>query len=632
MPDSVQRARVPDTSVPFLLEKLGHDAGPMQFEREFIKNMIEAHEEFQRCNVGIAYNPVIELFVDPYASAVYKVPKLAFGENAIGMDEERMRLWAEPFVTTKRQGIDANYGVGSKAATALYNPVGVMVRSWRDGVGHFSVFGRDHNGFYGLRMLDVGEGRELTVVPLTQEFFEPKMLALMKPKWIAEHGTVFTLLGASANEDTTLAPDSSYVTNTSYWAAHIANKQFATIPLGITATARIEPMSKGDDSKRHARRIRGYRPILDENAWFKETVDLPDAKVHVYILRDDEQSIQKRFYARPEYHVFTSPTGNGHGHVAVQFENELHAWHTGRAATALLQKFGVYAGTDNVVLYLEPNEKSGVTWNLTRTSLTLPNDQDLPWGRWANEFVDGRMPATLRDYVNARLPDNDADLFITNKLKEFGGLLEIRRPVKDSKGAVRIEASADVMSPTHSTRGAGGSSHTHVVSHNERKTENALGIRRVIVDEGDKARMRRIRTTEPLRLYQSEVESKLIDRAARFDPDRNVLFINTDYAVYVDLVQYGLAFFTEEHRLAMKSAVETVVRRFYGLSLSFTVMAARASCMDKSTWNDYQFKTLISEEALTGSVLYRVSIMNDIRRALRGNPAWKRLLAETEAA
>ena len=97
------------------------------------------------------------------------------------------------------------------------------------------------------------------------------------------------------------------------------------------------------------------------------------------------------------------------------------------------------------------DEKSGVTWNLTRTSLTLPNDQDLPWGRWANEFVE-KMPDELREYVNARLPANDADQFIAAKLKEFQNLLEIRRPVKDSGGVIKIrDASTPTTSPTHVT-------------------------------------------------------------------------------------------------------------------------------------------------------------------------------------
>ena len=208
MSDKVQRARVPETSVPFLLEKLGHDAGPMQFEREFIKNELEAHEEYQRLHPGVAYDPVIEIFVDPYASQVYGVPKLAFGDNAVGMDDARLRSWAEPFVTTKRQGIDANYGIGSKAATALYNPVGVMIRTWRDGKGYFAVFGKDENGFYGLRMLDVGDDHELTIVPITEEHFSSVILECSK-SWIKEHGSIFTLLGASEKEDTTLAPDSS---------------------------------------------------------------------------------------------------------------------------------------------------------------------------------------------------------------------------------------------------------------------------------------------------------------------------------------------------------------------------------------------------------------------------------------
>ena len=442
------------------------------------------------------------------------------------MDLRELRRYFNTLAESgKRQSIDENFGVGAKISTAAWNPYGVEVRSWKLGKGHVIRIVLDpKTNQYGLEQFPVGDGTfpdylDLSEVENPEDFKVPI---------IQDHGTMVILLGRELSHDTTLAPESREVTHMDYWFQHVANKQFYKIPYGVNLVSKLAIT----DGKPHTRTIEGYAAVLDEFATSRGEVELSDAIAHWWIL-DETRSVEL-YRRRPYYHAFSGTRKQGH--IAAIFRDELFDFVSHDAAIPLLQKFGIVAGYNHVVIYLEPTQKLSVTANLTRTGLVLPDGTALPWDRWSSEFYES-LPEELANYVQQHqsVASKSEQDYIAEQIEKYKDFLRIRTVRPSSKGRELGEAD-DESSDAKDTSGTGQATGQPSSSANRRRP--AVHIKRETGETSVSEML--LRFTPQWNWVSEEEASHLKSRAAGFTQERQFLEVNKDFSVFLELIGHGL--------------------------------------------------------------------------------------------
>jgi len=597
--------------VSFMVHRLGTEAGPLKQVRELLINTFEAIEAHRRTHPKDAsLEGQVEVCPDPWYLRQHNVRKTAFCDNGIGMDLRELRLYFNTLAESgKRQSIDENFGVGAKISTAAWNPYGVEVRSWKEGHGFLVRIAHDEKiDQYGLEQFDMGDGTYPDYLDLTKTE-DPDVY---KSPIIGDHGTMVVLLGRELEQDTTLAPDSAEVTHKDYWFQHVANKQFYRIPHGITLTSKLALV----DGKPHTRTIEGYASVLKDFCLKSGSVSLTDATARWWIL-DESRSVEL-YRKRPYYHAFSGTKKQGH--VAAIFHEELFDFTSHDAAIPLLQRFGIFAGYNHVVIYVEPTRALAVTTNLTRTSLVLPDGTGLPWNRWAEEFYDN-MPTELADYVEKHQTQaNKSETeYVQEQIKKYKEFLQIKiyRPSRTGSDVGDADGlDGDAKAQTGVGRGTGEATPVAAgrrPSVHIRKGNGAIQISDLLLN------------FTPQWNWVCEADaSHLKSRAAHFVVERNFLEINQDFSVFQELVEYGLNLITQERRDLHRGRVEVFAKQLYLTQLVWTVMSAMASFRHREGWRGEGFEKLVGDEALTASVLPRVYLLNDMKRQVKGNPNIKK--------
>lgn len=605
----------PMTSTPkgvsFMVHRLGTEVGPLKQVRELLINCFEAIDAYQVSHPDDkSFEGQVDVCPDPYYMKNDNVRKAAFCDNGIGMDLHELRVYFNTLAQSgKRQSISENFGVGAKISTAAWNPYGVEIRSWKDGRGFLVRIAHDaRTDQYGLEQFSMPDGTypdylELAQVENPEDFKSPI---------IGDHGTMVILLGRERQHDTTLAPESPEVTHKDYWFQHVANKQFFEIPHGITLTSKLALV----DGKPHTRTITGYRAVLDEFKLKSNQVELQDATAYWWIL-DEARSVDL-YRRRPYYHAFSGTKKQGH--VAAIYRGELFDFTSHDAAIPLLQKFGILAGYNHVVIYVEPTPALAVTANLTRTSLVLPDGTNLPWSKWAGEFYNN-MPQELADYVERHqsVASKTEMEYVKEQINKYKEFLQIKayRPSKNGTETGEADGNdGDAKLGTGKGRGSGHQADTSAAR------RPSIHIKRGV---GQTAVSDLLLNFTPKWNWVSENEaSHLKSRAAHFEVERNFLEVNQDFSVFRELVEYGLDLVVPEQREHHRVRAEAIAKQLYLTQLVWTVMSAMASFRHREGWRGEGFDKLVSDEALTASVLPRVYLLNDMKRYVKGNPNIKR--------
>ena len=613
----------PMTSTPkgvsFMVHRLGTEVGPLKQVRELLINAFEAIEAYKNANPDdLSYKGQVEVCPDPYFLKHESVRKAAFCDNGIGMDLRDLRLYFNTLAESgKHQSIQENFGVGAKISTAAWNPYGVEIRSWKNRQGFIVRIVHDpKSDQYGLEQFPMPDGSYPDYLDLAQvEDGED-----YKSSIIGDHGTMVVLMGKELQHDTTLAPDSRDVTHKAHWFQHLANKQFYRIPHGIALTSSVEL----DEGGPHSRKIQGYSTVLEEFKIQSGALELSDAIAYWWIL-DEARSVDL-YRKRPYYHAFSGTKKQGH--VAAIFRNELFDFTSHDAAIPLLQKFGIVAGYNHVVIYVEPTTALAVSANLTRTSLVLPDGTDLPWNRWAIEFYD-HMPTELVVYVESHqsLASKTEKEYVVEQIEKYKDFLQIRSHRPSKNGATAGENDDEYGD---AKMGSGRGADTGKSANGASARRPALHIKK---GSGQLNISDLLLRSTPRWNWVSESEaSHLKSRAASFVVEQNFLEVNQDFSVFQELVQHGLDLIKPDRRDNYRERVEDVAKRLYLTQLVWTVLSALASFRYKEGWREGGFEKLISSEALTAAVLPRVYLLNEMKRTIKGSPNIKRDLQEPLAA
>jgi len=604
--------------VSFMVHRLGTEVGPLKQVRELLINAFEAIQAYQQANPSDSlFQGKVDVCADPYYLMQEHVRKTAFCDNGIGMDVHELRRYFNTLAESgKRQSIDENFGVGAKISTAAWNPYGVEIRSWKNGIGNLIRLVHDpKTDQYGLEQFEMEDGRFPDYIELSQ-VLRPED---HKSPIIGDHGTMVILLGKSLDHDTTLAPDTQEVTHRDYWFQHIANKQFFRIPFGVSLTSRLALV----DGKPHTRTIEGYASVLDEFKVLSGSVALSDATARWWVL--DESRSTELYRRRPYYHAFSGTKKQGH--LAAIYRDELFDFTSHDDAIPLLQKFGIFAGYNHVAIYVEPTPALAVTANLTRTSLVLPDGTALPWTRWAAEFFE-RMPDELAAYVekNQNVTNRSEEEYVRDQIDKYKQFLQVKTARARAGGGEVGEADGN----------DGDSKRLTGSGKNTGSTANASDSRRPAVHikkgTGQLTVSDLLLNFTPKWNWVSETEaSHLKSRAAHFEVERNFLEVNQDFSVFQELLDYGLDLIEPDRRDTYRPRLESIAKRLYLSQLVWTVMSAIASFRHREGWRGDGFERLVSDESLTAAVLPRVYLLIDMKRQVKGVPNIKRDLLQSPA-
>lgn len=588
-------------NVGFMIDRLGQDCAPLQYIRELTQNSVQAIKATPSGKGEIIWD------IDPLIFEDTGVEKLRIIDTGVGMTgSEMIEYINKAFSSIYEQGYDANFGVGAKVAAATRNKVGLVYLSWKAGEGSMIHLRRNPDtGQYGLLQFKQPDG--------TYAHWA-KVDDVVKPDIINGHGTVVILLGDSDEENTFQMPEGARLAS-SEWIAHYLNSRYFTLSEDITIKARGQNWENSNDGKmiRRTRTITGQKEALDKNAESSGKVELDGATAHWWITK-----VRSGRDTSPK----SSSTRNTTGHTAALFQDELYEMMTlGKGGAPRLQSFGIYVGFNRVVLYIEPhsNEKQKVIPNTPRTHLLL-NNESLPWSQWATEFRDN-MPNQIKKLIESVLAKSSIrsdDESIDKRIKELERLYTISRYRPNPKGENMVD------DPT-----LGGSPQER----GDKQEKNGKGggkgglAGRVYSwfqkDEGAKAnKVKGAKVNRPTVKWvtsfdESRVPPDLEDRAARFIPETNQLFINADFRGFVDTIRH----LTEDHRQLEKVPggkiqIKRLTRLEFEGALVETVLSLQ-SLEGSREWSNAQLRDALSEEGLTAAVMPRYHIYHAVSAQLR---------------
>lgn len=610
----------------FLIEKIGSECAPLQGLRELTVNGFEAIE------MGAGTGRIVwDLDWERVEGSNGKVRKWSVTDTGVGMSHEMMNRVINSLASSgKTQSKRANFGIGAKVACGPRNPHGLEYKSWHDGEGALVRFARDEDGNWGLVPQTWPDGRVDYWLPLTEDD-KPWLLR-------GEHsGTQVTLLGNAPAEDTT-GPPPEITEAKQRWCTRALNTRFFDLPDGVELLVRENSKVRSGTWKAgDLVAIHGQAHFLERRSLLSGVCEIPDARVHWWILDEDHKG------RRAEGYEWQST-----GHTAALFENELYdLMPPTRGGYQRLAEWGIRFGYERVVLYVESTiTDDRLEANIARTTLLLDHEP-LPWSSWGEQFR-ANMPAELREMqerIARQSSGGDRRKAIQTRLQENSGLFRLStyRPPRTARSArlaevVEIDGdvedltvpapAATVAAPPAGTADSGPvtdgtdlepaatgeSTPEAAVDH---ATEHAEPTRAPEEDEESQpAPAPELRMPEVIwvsQVDQSRPPGDLEDRAARYDRETHTLIINADFRVYSDLVDSWLVTFGNTP--GTRQTVEPVVREWCETALVEVVVGATA-LSGSAAWNDEDLDRLLSPEALTASSLVRIAAVGHMKRGL----------------
>lgn len=608
-----------------LVDRGYRDALPFQFDREIVKNALEAGAS----SINIQPDWIhVQDCVKAGKEAAYRY--LACDDGR-GMTGDELVTYFNQLSSSGPKDIPEevdNYGIGAKISMLPWNPLGLIVMSWVDGVGSMVKIIRTPEGNYGLQKWvelddkDKPTGALIESAPAPEDYRD----FYLGQK---QHGTIVLGKGSSETEDTYLGPDKKFFTN---MHARALNTRFYEIPTTVDLRAYAfqsdqksswptERTSATEKGGKH-RRIYGAKYYLDERSASSGSVNVTGAVVHWWIAKEDLTSI----------HGYAEDSN----YVAVLCDNELYELTAGTDARWKYQRFGILypKAYRRITLIVEPGRwkkgrLGGVHPDNSRRTLvdSGTTDRKLPWQRWGEEF-NTAMPEPIRKLcADAVASDSEPALNLRDKLKELWPRLrspEFRRSLNGVfrvaanlvGGATRKLGSKRARSGEDGHGGAGGRGGI-----NQSRSPDGTVRASKVNPRMDPPECEWISIANGKR-----TEGDLEGRAARYVQTKHLIQVNGDFPLFEQVILHWIA----KHGGAPGSEekIKVCVRDVYSLDLIAKVVHAYAM-KGTPTWESQDsFDRLLSDEALTLAVLGLTGqeqqltrmIVGAIGAAARGRP------------
>jgi hypothetical protein len=566
----------------FALSRLAADCDPLQFLRELTQNALEALDGPGEVVWG----------VDRWTLEAQVAPKLCVYDTGCGMTGKDLAAKVgQLFSSGHTQGLTANFGVGAKIAVLPSNPHGVVYQSWRDGEGAKLCMYRDGDE-WSIRTW--GAGELFTPVGLTEA---PPAIQR------AGHGTLVTLLGTSAEDDTTRRPDGAGHLAATSWLVKYLNSRYLELPSGSCVRA-----ARTDGSDQSTRTLVGQRAFLDENADASGLVDLIEGGLTArwWVLKED---VARR---HASYH-------NASGHIAFILDNELYEVSApGNASYARLRNCGVSFGYQRVVIYFALREGNSATLisDTARSRLRLDGDS-LPWDRIEEAFL-ASLPAELKTHVEASAPrtsSTDLNDALKTRLGPVLTALGIERYRPDANGAECGSHGGGLpggVTRTGANEAGGGAGASGPDGGRAGTTDTVSGTDTAVRRVANHAfpQIQWLREADGTRTPED-----LVDRAASWDRVANRILVNGDFRGFTSVEAYWNA--QASGRAGAETTIRATLEMEVSLALAEAVLSARSLQANRTHWNGEHRDTLLSDEALTLVAMQRRGLQDAITAAFR---------------
>lgn len=295
----------------------------------------------------------------------------------------------------------------------------------------------------------------------------------------------------------------------------------------------------------------------------------------------------------------------------------------------MLQRFGILFGYKFVVLYADPISGSdqSLTTNTARTTLLL-NGEKLPWDDWAYEFRQ-KMPKRLADFVNekaANLTEKDHISNIKDRLKNVMDLYRVSRYSPSPTGTYLSDDSAVVragQSPMSAAKSDGGGGKGERIGHQApgQRDGEVGNIFHLFEKKGGVNSDRSTADPFPLVKWVSlenggrTDDDGMEDKAAKFLPDQNTLFINADFRVFDDMVSRLCKDRDAALGQGVHDVVQETVHQWFEQALVETVIGIQQLRGSKE-WSRDEIEKALSPEALTSAVMQRYHVYVACKREI----------------
>ena len=565
----------------FAIDRLAADCAPLQWLRELTHNGLQA--------LGKTGSGVVVWAQDEWTSYsdTYETPKLAVYDTGVGMTAgELLELVGQSFSSGQVQSLNDNFGIGAKITALPENPLGLVYTTLKDGKASRLVLRRNSGGSW-ERAAAPHSDASVWSVDITE--LPPAVQS-------AGHGTCVTLLGKTAESDTTLQPDSSSKTKEA-WIVKYLNSRYFQLPVGVTVRTHVGGSSRAE--------VKGQRSFLDSNSESSGIVDLKfdNFKARWWVLNKDA----KRHY---------SGYARMDGHVAAVLSGEMYEMSVAGAQSAYrLRRCGVTFGWERVVVYFFNDDPNYLRSNTARTGLSTMDKQPYPWDELTTRFL-GRIPTELKAHVERNAPIYDASALterVDKELRELFKRLNIGRYKNDPLGQVDIDDVPAVPGGVSAENGG--------ISAGEASTGGTGGLKGTgSSSEGSGSRGTIVPIVFPSVTWVSESDGTrqpedFPDRAAHYDTSSNKILINADFRVFKSLEKYW-----QENSTGADTAdqqIRKVIQEEVGFMLIETVAAVLLLKKDKGSWDPNDIRHAHSDEALTAVSLQRTRIDAAVGKKLR---------------
>lgn len=378
------------TNASAFVDRMFVSCGPYQWAREFLKNSIEAAAS--RVEFGIEWQGVEKL-------GVYRRTIM---DDGIGMDREELTRFFKTLGLGSKttRGVHDNFGIGAKIASLPWNSQGLVVISYKNGIGSMIDILVDNSGDYHLMEFDDGDEKCCCIDPVE---FDGIDWSLLRPKWVTEHGTIIVLLGSKEYPNTVMGNERAGETSISGLARYL-NARFwdlSTVGVRVAELAsnkyqmwpRTEKEFFANSSGRpYARRVWGSKHYLEVK---DQQGVLPQSGI--VSLLDDRLKIGWYLWtAQPVYNA-SAKSGS---YIGIKYKDEIFEIKSDKAT---MRTFGITEGKvqSRLSLIIEPQQfdgKWGVSPDQSRTRIVFTGSEDrsVPLNEWGIEFAHN-MPQEIRE-------------------------------------------------------------------------------------------------------------------------------------------------------------------------------------------------------------------------------------------
>lgn len=442
------------TGASVFVNRMFEACGNYQWAREFLKNSLEAAAT--KVEFGIEWQAVEN-------NAIFR---RTIADNGHGMSADEIQSFFATLGLGNKKigGLHDNFGVGAKIAALPWNPEGLVVLSYKDGVASMIKIVLDpETNEYELVDFDLGDKRTCVIDPTRIAPLDGVNWGAVAPDWVKEHGTVVVLLGSEEHSDTVLGnaradekdiKGLSVYLNTRFWDLSTVDVTVTELRSEKKTSWPTGPNDRDDARRPNNRRIMGARHYIQD-------IEGKEGKLtgHGTLMLDEERVIVDWFLwegQRPAIHSYAKKGG----YVAVRYRDELFDL---SAAKPIFRAFGVIEDKvqQNLTIIIEPQHyhPTSTPWGVhpdqSRNRLIFTGNGEkggsLPMFDWGAEFAE-QLPEAIRQAILAARGENKGsieDEEYRKRLQDrFGARWTIRRRVAVAERTERTEegqATADTV-------------------------------------------------------------------------------------------------------------------------------------------------------------------------------------------